>query len=92
MAHLDRGTNPKMIGQERASWQQFSEAFLARFGELDTDLIFDKFKKLHQVSTVEAYYDDFERCRGQLLKKILGLTNEYLLNTRTRIDYAGVNE
>lgn len=35
-----------MIGQERVIWQQFSDAFTSRFGEVDTDLIFDKFKKL----------------------------------------------
>lgn len=41
--------------------------------------MFDKFKKLQQVSTVEAYFDDFEKCRGQLLMKIPSLTTEYFL-------------
>lgn len=68
-----------MIGQEAVSWQQFCEAFLARFGDIETDLVFDKFKRLQQTSTVEAYYDEFEKCRGQILKKIPGLTSEYFL-------------
>ena len=68
-----------MIGRHNATWGQFTRAFLARFGEADTELVFDKFKKLQQVSTVEAYFDDFEKCRGQLLMKIPGLTNEYFL-------------
>lgn len=68
-----------MIGREGVSWLQFSEAFVARFGELDTDLVFEKFKKLQQTKSVEEYYDDFERCRGQLLKKIPSLTSEYFL-------------
>lgn len=53
-----------MIGRDGVSWLQFSEAFIARFGELDTDLVFEKFKKLQQTKSVEEYYDDFERCRG----------------------------
>lgn len=68
-----------MIGREGVSWLQFSEAFVARFGELDTDLVFEKFKKLQQTKSVEEYYDEFEKCRGQLLKKIPGLTTEYFL-------------
>lgn len=58
-----------MVGRERVTWQQFTQAFLARFGELETELVFDKFKKLQQVSTVEQYFDEFEKCRGQLLSK-----------------------
>lgn len=50
---------------------------MARFGELDTELVFDRFKRLQQVTTVESYYDEFEKCRGQLLSKIPSLTNEY---------------
>lgn len=37
---------------------------MARFGAIETDLIFDKFKGLQQVTTVEQYFDDFEKCRG----------------------------
>lgn len=68
-----------MIGRDGVGWLEFSEAFIARFGELDTDLVFEKFKKLQQTKSVEEYYDDFERCRGQLLKKIPSLTPEYFL-------------
>lgn len=68
-----------MVGRERVTWQQFTQAFLARFGELETELVFDKFKKLQQVSTVEQYFDEFEKCRGQLLSKIPSLTSEYFL-------------
>lgn len=52
---------------------------MARFGEIDTELVFDRFKKLQQVTTVEAYFDEFEKCRGQLLMKIPSLTAEYFL-------------
>lgn len=68
-----------MVGKKRVTWQQFTQAFLARFGELETELVFDKFKKLQQVSTVESYFDEFEKCRGQLLSKIPSLTPEYFL-------------
>lgn len=66
-----------MIG--RVTCLEFSEAFIARFGELDTDLVFEKFKKLQQTKSVEDYYDDFEKCIGQLLKKIPSLIPEYFL-------------
>lgn len=68
-----------MIGREGVSWLQFSEAFIARFEKLETDLVFQKFKKLEQTKSVEKYYDEFERCRGQLLKKIPSLTPKYFL-------------
>lgn len=68
-----------MVGQDKATWQQFTEAFMARFGEADTELVFDKFKRLQQTSSVETYYDEFEKCRGQMLKKIPSLTKEYFL-------------
>lgn len=62
------------------TWQQFAQAFLARFGEVEIELVFDKFKKLQQVTTVELYFDEvelyfdeFEKCRGQLLTKIPSL-------------------
>ncbi|KAL8121346.1 hypothetical protein AgCh_018182 [Apium graveolens] len=51
---------------------------IPRFGELDTNLVFDKFKTLLQTSSVEEYFDDFERSIGQVLKKIPSLTMEYL--------------
>lgn len=68
-----------MIGRINVTWNQFSQAFVARFGEVDTELVFDKFKKLQQTTTVEAYFDEFEKCRGQLLMKIPSLTTEYFL-------------
>ncbi|KAL8123831.1 hypothetical protein AgCh_011723 [Apium graveolens] len=68
-----------MIGKTGINWLEFSEAFTSRFGELDTDLVFEKFKKLQQTKSVEEYYDEFERCRGQLLQKIPSLTSEYFL-------------
>lgn len=64
---------------EGSTWQQFAQAFLSRFGELDTELVFDKFKRLQQEGSVESYFDDFEKLRGQLLSKIPSLTNEYFL-------------
>nr|XP_017218446.1 PREDICTED: uncharacterized protein LOC108195935 [Daucus carota subsp. sativus] len=73
-----------MVGRERPSWQEFKQACLARFGELDTELVFDKFKKLQQISTVGAYFDEFEKCRGQLLSKIPNLTQEYFLENFIR--------
>lgn len=68
-----------MIGHEKPTWKQFSDAFTARFGELDTKLVFDKFKRLQQNSSVEDYYDEFEKIKGQVLKKLPGLTFEYYL-------------
>lgn len=67
-----------MIGKERATWQQY-KTFLATFGEIDAMLVFEKFKRLQQLSTAEAYYVAFEKCGGQLLKKIPSLANEYFL-------------
>lgn len=67
------------MGRESVSWQQFSDALLERFGQVETELVFDMFKKLQQVNTVEHYYDEFEKCRGQLLQKIPSLTEEYFL-------------
>ena len=40
--------------------RQFTEGFLARYGEVDTELIFDKFKRLQQDTTVENYYNDLK--------------------------------
>lgn len=61
------------------TWQQFTQSFVARFGELDTDMVFDRFKRLQQVSSVESYFDEFEKLRGQLLSKIPSLTEEYFM-------------
>lgn len=61
------------------TWHQFTQAFLARFEEVETELVFDRFKKLQQNTTVEVYFDEFEKCRGQLLSKIPSLTLEYFL-------------
>lgn len=68
-----------MIGRNNTTWYQFTQDFLARFGKVDTELVFDKFKKLQQTTAVEAYFDECEKCRGQLLLKILSLTIEYFL-------------
>ncbi|KAL8101446.1 hypothetical protein AgCh_033370 [Apium graveolens] len=68
-----------MVGRDRVTWHQFTQAFLARFGEVETELVFDRFKKLQQVTTVEVYFDEFEKCRCQLLSKIPSLTSEYFM-------------
>lgn len=41
--------------------------------------MFEKFKKLQLTKSVEQYYDEFERCRGQLIKNIPSLIPEYFL-------------
>ncbi|KAL8146445.1 hypothetical protein AgCh_004249 [Apium graveolens] len=56
-----------MMGQEGAIWQQFVDAFTARFGEIDTELVSDKFKRLQQSSLVEEYFDEFEKIKGRVL-------------------------
>lgn len=68
-----------MIGRDRVTWQEFSKAFVARFGAIQTDMFFDRFNKLQQDTIVEQYFDDFEKCRGQLLRKIPTLTSEDFL-------------
>lgn len=62
LEHL--GLKSFMIGINGVSWLQFSEDLIAKFGELDTDLVFENFNKLQQTKSVEEYYDEFERCRG----------------------------
>lgn len=53
-----------MIGHPLGvTWQQFTRAFLAGFGEIDTDLVFDRFKRLQQETSVESYFDEFEKPR-----------------------------
>lgn len=56
-----------------------TRASLVRFGELKLELIFDKFKRLQEFTTVELYFDEFEKCRRNLLNKIPSLTREYFL-------------
>lgn len=71
-----------MNGSSRScyrSWQQFTRALLARFGELETELVFDKLKRLQQFTTVEWYFDEFVNSRGKLLNKFSSYTQEYLL-------------
>lgn len=55
-----------MMGYDKVSWHQFTQAFLARFGELDTELV------------LEAYFHEYENCIGRLLRKIPSLTGDAL--------------
>lgn len=41
--------------------------------------MFERFKKPQQTKSVEKYYDKVEKYRGQLLKMIPSLTDEYFL-------------
>lgn len=52
---------------------------MSRLGEIDTEMVFDRVKRLQQLTTVEAYYDEFEKIRGQVLMKIPCLTYDYFL-------------
>lgn len=72
---LGLGISLLWFGRNKVTGQYFTREFLNRFGEFDTELVFDKFKKL-QTTKAQAYFDEFERCRGQLLMKIPGLTTE----------------
>lgn len=73
MELLGIGTNPLWWERKELHGSSFLKPFW-RFGELETELVFDKFKRLQQTTSVEAYYDEYERCRGQLLSKIPSLT------------------
>lgn len=66
-------------GTRQSNLETVCRCFHIRFGEIDTELVFDKFKRLQQNSSVEEYYDEFEKIRGQILKKIPSLTTDYFL-------------
>lgn len=70
-----------MVGQEKVTWLQFTEAFIARFGEVDNELVvFEKFKRLQETSNVETFtIMNLKSGRGQLLKKIPSLTKKYFV-------------
>ncbi|KAL8115747.1 hypothetical protein AgCh_022304 [Apium graveolens] len=51
----------KLLG---VTWQQFTQSFMAIFGELDTDMVFDRLKRLQHSNSVENYFDEIEKLMG----------------------------
>lgn len=70
-----------VTGGAQVNWREFTAHFVARFGLLEQELLHDKFKRLKQETTVEDYYAQFEKDRGQLKSKLPLLTEEYFLES-----------
>lgn len=70
-----------MAGGALVEWEDFSASFLVRFGILEQELLYDKFKQLKQESSVEVYHDQFERYMEKLKGKLPHLIEEYFVES-----------
>ena len=70
------GTSLNINGKDGLTWREFANEFTVRFTEVGVENIYEQFKLLKQVCTVNAYYDEFERHKGRLLEKLPHLTEE----------------
>lgn len=59
-----------MTGRTHCDWNEFSDQFMERFGALEQDLMFEKFKQLKQITTMEHYLGQFEGLMEQLKEKL----------------------
>lgn len=68
-----------MVGRESIMWAEFSKSFVARFGEVGTENVFEQFKMLKETHGINEYCDDYEKYKGRLLDKIPQLTEEFFV-------------
>lgn len=64
-------------------WNEFCTQFIARFGAIEEECLFNSFKQLKQTSTVDHYYGQFEKFSEQLKRRIPSLTEEFFLQSFT---------
>ncbi|XP_074379422.1 uncharacterized protein LOC141720727 isoform X1 [Apium graveolens] len=68
-------------GQSHIPWPEFCAQFSARFEALEEEMLYDSFKQLKQTSTVEHYFDQFEKLMEQLKRKMPTLTEEFFVES-----------
>lgn len=49
--------------RKQVDWKEFCTQFVARFGALEEDCLFDSFKQIRQTTTVDHYFGQFEKLR-----------------------------
>lgn len=69
------------VGKKQLEWTDFTLHFSARFGVIEQELLYDKFKQLKQNSTVDHYFSQFEKCMEQLKGKMPQLTEEFFIES-----------
>lgn len=67
------------FGKRQLDWSDFTLHFSARFGVMEQELLYDKFKQLKQTSTVDHYFNQFEKCREKLKGKMPQLTEDFFV-------------
>nr|XP_017226343.1 PREDICTED: uncharacterized protein LOC108202460 [Daucus carota subsp. sativus] len=70
-----------IVGKNSLEWLEFCKQFTARFGSWEQELLYNKFKQLHQATTVDLYFDEFEKCKEQLRGRMPELTEEYFVES-----------
>lgn len=68
-------------GEACWKWKDFSHQFSIRFGVLEQELMFERFKELKQVTTVEQYFGEFEKNMEQLKRKLPQLTEVFFVES-----------
>lgn len=64
-------------GKDGLTWREFADDFIVRFTEAGAENIYEQFKLLKQLGTVNTYYDEFKRHKGRLLEKLPYLTEDF---------------
>lgn len=67
------------IGKKALYWQDFKLEFTSRFSTRKQELVHDDFKKLHQETTVESYFAQFEESREKIKERMSFLTEDYFV-------------
>ena len=63
--------------KEGTSYEEFTQAILIRFLNVEQDDVVGKFNRLHQTNTITDFQYKFEELKPRLLAKNLGLTKEF---------------
>lgn len=67
------------IGGNKMEWTTFCKQFISRFGTREQETLYDNFKHLKQTTTIELYFDQFEKYQEQLKGRMPDLTEEYFV-------------
>lgn len=67
------------LGRKSVDWPEFCQQFTARFGAWEQELLYENFKQLQQNSTMDLYYNQFEKYQEQLKEKMPFLTEAFFV-------------
>lgn len=69
------------VGRSNWQWEEFCKQITSRFGVWEQELLYDNFKNLRQVTTIDVYYSQFEKYMEQLKEKMPSLTEGFFVES-----------